>query len=476
MIFREVQRRSPASIAFLAWSLLTGLVIASLLGIWLWRGAGGFETAIQRGPYTYLPTALSSVTLAWLLAGLFLFLLSTGRLHAGNALTWAGFFLVALAYLNLLRERTEYGDVEYYIDAALRLSAGQALPPEYFYPPLWATLLAWLAPFGEDGIFLVVWLLNLLSLFAFYFLLSRTLHLYGFSSRLAALVTTAFMLANAPLLRTMVYMQVNLHVMNAVFLSLLLYRRFPALSALGMALAVHLKASPAVLVLAFLLEWNWRWLAWAAFSFLAVGAIPVLAHGFAPYLDFISNTVGLAAGHALSFRESSFDGFFTALAEFLNLSPTIVQIGAYTAKALLLAATLFVMRRNLKQDPFYSGEGARLYNAVPSLFVLMLMASPVVWVHHGIFLAISFLVLLKRLETPSAWALFGFAYFFEFLLPTFDFFPWSYGRLIAPLACLWLMWQVSNDPASKRGASPSSRFERINHWLESLPELPHART
>ena len=471
----KAQHHSPASTAFILWGVLTVLVIASLLGIWLWRGADGFETAIQRGPYTNLQTTLASAAVTWLLGGLFLYLLSTGQLHARNIFTWAGFFLVALAYVNILRERTEYGDVEYYIDAALKLSAGQALPNEYFYPPLWATLLAWLAAMGENGLFLVVWLLNLVSLLAFYFLLSHSLQLYGLTPRLAALVTTGFMLANAPLLRTMVYMQVNLHVMNAVFLSLLLYRRFPALSALMMAIAVHLKASPAVLVLAFLLEWNWRWLAWAALSFLVVGAVPLTAHGIGPYLSFIQNMLGLATGHALSFRESSFDGFFTALAEFLNLSPMFVSIGVYASKALLFVATLLVVRKNIRHETFFSGGGERLYNAIPSLCILMLMASPIVWVHHAVFVTLSFLVVLKKLDTPSAWMFFGFAYFLEFLLPTFDFFPWSYGRLVAPLVCLWLMWQVSTSTVPSAGTGQSSGFERLNNWLDSLPELSHAR-
>ena len=452
----------------LAWGILSVLVLTSLLGIWLWRGADGFEIAIQRGPYTNLQTALASVTATWLLCGAFLYLLSSGRIHSKNIFTYAGFFLVALVYLNLLRERTEYGDVEYYIDAAFKLSAGQALPNEYFYPPLWATLLAWLVPLRENGIFLAVWLLTCSPFFLFYFLLSCTLQLYGFSPRLAALVTTGFMLANAPILRTLVYMQVNLHVMNAVLLSLLLYRRFPAFSALMMSVAVHLKASPAVLVLAFLLEWNWRWLVWAALSFLAVGTIPVFAHGFSPYFDFIQNTLGLATGHTLAFRESSFDGFLTALGEFLNLSPAFVSFGAYIAKALLFATTILVMRKNIRQETFLSGEGMRLYNTIPSLLILMLMASPIVWVHHGVFVGLSFLVLLRTLDKPSSLAMFGFAYFFEFLLPTFDFFPWSYGRLVAPLICLWLMWQSST------GADPSSGFERLNRWLDSLPEWPHA--
>ena len=446
--------------ALFAWGVLTILVLTSLLGIWFWRGTDGFDIAIQRGPYTNLPVTLASVAVTWLLLGLFLFLLSSKLLTKENLFTWVGFFLVALVYLNLLRERPVYGDVEYYIDAALKLATDGVLPNEYFYPPLWATLLAWLAPLGELGIFTSLWLYNLLGLFAFYFLLSKTLQLYEFSTSLAALITTCFMLANTALLRTMVYMQVNLHVMNAIFFGLLLYRRYPAISALAIAVAVHLKASPAVLVLAFLLEWNWRWLAWAALSFLVVGSVPIIAHGINPYYDFIQNTIGLATGHSLSFRETSFDGWFTALSEFLNLTPAFVSTGTYIAKALLFTVTLLVMRRNIQNETFYSGEGKRLYNAIPSLFILMLLAAPLVWEHHAVFVSLPFLLLLKRLNSSTTWAIFAFAYFFEFLLPTFDFFPWSYGRLAAPLSVLWLMWIIPNQP--------TTLFKKANRWIKSF--------
>ena len=105
----------------------------------------------------------------------------------------------------------------------------------------------------------------------------------------------------------------------------------------------------------------------------------------------------------------------------------------------------------------------RLFNAIVPLFILMNMASPVVWVHHGIFLTLSFLLLLKRLDTPGLWLWFGLAYLLEFILPTFDFYPWSYGRLVAPLIILGLMWKLPNKP--------SDLFEKANRWLESLPEL-----
>jgi hypothetical protein len=92
----------------------------------------------------------------------------------------------------------------------------------------------------------------------------------------------------------------------------------------------------------------------------------------------------------------------------------------------------------------------------------MTLASPVVWEHHGIFVALSFLLMLKRLDLPSDWLWFGFAYLLEFLLPTFDFFPWSFGRLFAPLLILWLMWKTA------RPAIVSPSFNGLSLWFERL--------
>jgi hypothetical protein len=103
-----------------------------------------------------------------------------------------------------------------------------------------------------------------------------------------------------------------------------------------------------------------------------------------------------------------------------------------------------------------------MLNAVPPLFVLMTLASPIVWDHHGLFTTLAFLLMLKRINSPAAWVWFGFAYFLEFILPSFDFFPWSYGRLIAPLIILVLMWQVSQ----KR--EESYFFDAANNWFAKL--------
>ncbi len=433
-------------------------------GLSLWRGWGALARFVQEGPLTNLPPALTSVAIAWLLVGWALFRLRARPLAAEEALSLGGFLVVALLYLNLLRERLRYGDIGYYLEAATRLQQGKPLPDTYIYPPLWATFLEAFLPFGEEGAFLCAWLLNLFSLFAFFFLLRRVLERYGFSPRLAVLTTTAFLLVNTPVIRTLVYVQVNLHVVNLILLSLLLYPRRPFLSAFALALAVHLKTSPLVLVLAFLLERDRRWLAWFAMGVLLVGLVPLAVHGPSPYLDYLHNVLRVDALSSANFRENSFDSFFVAAARLLGRGGTVARYAVYLAKALLALATLTVAWRSAREGMFLAVDvpAARLYNAVPTLLILMTLASPLVWVHHGVFLALPFLILLTRLEGEGEWLLFGFAYFLEFWMPTFGFFPWSYGRLLAPLIALGLMARRT------RRAGPSVAFEALNRWIADL--------
>jgi len=457
----------PNKTSLIAWNLWVGLtvvVLASILFIALRWGQVGFALFIQEGIYTHLPTTLASVAITWLLAGTLVYLLYRGGLNASNLFTWAGFFLVAFLYLNVLRERFRFGDISYYIEAATNLYNNEPLPHFYFYMPFWATLLEFLVPLGEEAILLVAWILNFLSTLAFYFLLHKVLERYGFSPRLAAVVTTAFMLVNTPILRSLVYVQVNLHVMNAVFLSLLLYRRSPFISALFMALAVQLKTSPAVLVLAILLERDWRWLAWFVLGNLLLASLTYFVDGISPFLDVLNNVTRLAGGRTAVFHDNSFDSFFGFPSQVFAISSTLVRVLVYAAKGLLVITVVVVLLRLVRSQTFLqeTSRGTVLLNTVPALFILMTMAAPVVWVHHGVFLTLAFLLLLKKLDSAAGWYLFALAYLLQFILPTFDFYPWSYGRLAAPLICLWLMWRFS------RSAAPSAGFQRLDRWLDAL--------
>jgi hypothetical protein len=227
-----------------------------------------------------------------------------------------------------------------------------------------------------------------------------------------------------------------------------------------MALAVYLKASPAVLVLAFFLELDWRWMAWAAFHMVWITALLLWLNGPGPYYDFLYNYSYLNQYHLPIYHDNSFDSFFLATLQFTSLPHQFAISLAYAAKGIIAAIVLIGLRKVILNKTFYSGEeSARLYNALPLLSVLMLLATPLIWEHHGVILTLPFLLLLKRLETSADWLWFSFAYFLQFILPTFDFYPWSYGHLLAPLILLWLVLRSSTE---------SSHFARWNEWLEDF--------
>ncbi len=448
--------------AFKSWIGLTLLVIASLVVIYFRNGVAGLDLFIQQWPLSNLVVTLAATTLTWLLLGVLLYLLVNEKINAGNVFTIAGFFLVMFVYLNILRERFRYGDYAYYIEAATALLNNQTLPDTYLYLPLWASILQFIVPLGDQGVLAILWTVNALALGAFYILLIRVLERYGFSNRLAVVATILFILINTPLLKTLGFVQVNLLVMDLIFLSILTYPKNMILSALTLALAVHLKTSPAVLVLAFLLEFNWRWLAWFALSFFIIAVIPVAINGISPYYDYLHNIAVLTQIPDTNFHDTSFDSFLRFLNPFFGINIFWTRIMIYAAKAALLFATISVMIKNIRSQIFTNGED-KMLNAIPSLFVIMTLASPIVWDHHGLFVTLSFLLLLKRINTPNIWMWFGFAYFLEFIIPSFDFFPWSYGRLIAPMIVLALMWSISKKHEQSRF------FGAANAWFEKLP-------
>jgi hypothetical protein len=274
-------------------------------------------------------------------------------------------------------------------------------------------------------------------------------------------IAVLFLLINTPLMRTLGFIQVNLLTLDLVFLSIFVYPKNEFLSAFALALAVHLKTSPAVLVLAFLLEFNWRWLIWFIISFLSIGLFPIAVNGISPYYQYVNNAVLLTQIPDTNFHDTSFDSFLRFLDPFLGIQIAQTRILALTAKVMLLIATLAVMARTIRGQ-FFSKEN-RMLNAIPPLFILMTLASPIVWDHHGLFVTLSFLLMLKRVNSPAAWMWFGFAYLLEFILPSFDFFPWSYGRLAAPMIVLVLMWGIS-----KKHEEPQF-FAAANAWLAKFP-------
>ncbi len=444
----------------IGWGLITLLIVFEFIWIYSRHGLDGFQAFMQEAVYTHVPITLTSVAMTWLLVGLFLWLMFTGRLTKLTSLTWGGFFAIAFLYLNILRERVRYGDIDYYTQAAFAIVRNQPLPDTYFYPPLWATLLSFLTPLGENGILLICWIANVLSLLLFYFLLHRTLEFYQFKPHAAALASTLFLLVNMPVIRTFMYVQVNFHVMNFILLSILFYRDRPFLSALMLALAIHFKASPAVLVLAFLLERNWRWLAWFGVSLVLIAAFPAVIYGTGPYAEFLNNFMVLNAPRGLSLHDSSFDSAIGMTLSYFRVDFAVVRLLVLLAKGIVATAAIFLC---VRLQGFFSSDREKIqpFDAIIPLFVAMTLLSPLVWEHHGVFLSLPFLLLLKKLESPAEWILYGTVYLLVFLTPTFDYFPWSYGRLVGMLILLALLWITHRR-------TENTFFSLLNAWAESI--------
>ena len=455
----NLETRRYSAVALVVWLLLTILCAASLAGLYLSGWHGRLIFFISEGPSSNIFITLACVGIVWFLAGIILVLLWRGWLNRRNFLLCAGFCLVFLLYVNIIRERTNFGaDWKDYYQAAENLRAGVHLHSKYFYPPLWATLLEPLLPFGSRAVFAACWLLNFVSFGAFYFLLVAALRRYGFSEYLSVVVTTLFLLVNVPVFRTFAYVQVNFHVMNLILAGFLLYPRFRAVSASAVAVAVHLKSSPVAFAFGFLLRKDWRWLSWFGIALVGILFATVLINGASPYVDFVKNVWNIYNWRDPDYRDNSIDAWFRTIQRAIGYNPGWTMAFIAIFKLLLLAAICFIVYRCIRKSTFSGSTGTSdvLLDASPALLILMMTASPLVWEHHPVFASLSYLVLLKVLSGPLEWMLFGAAYMLAYLFPTFDFFPWSCGRLASSIIWMYLAWRASGR------SGISSVFSRTN--------------
>jgi hypothetical protein len=209
-----------------------------------------------------------------------------------------------------------------------------------------------------------------------------------------------------------------------------------------------------------LLEFDWKWITGFVASLLLIAAFPYAIYGAGPYYDFINNFLFLNAPHGLSLHDSSFDSAIGMTLSYVRADFGLVRILVLLAKAIVAIVTIILSLRS--RGFFYDRAGKeQLFDSIVPLFVAMTLLSPLVWEHHAIFLALPFLLLLKKLDSPAEWLLYGTAYLLVFLTPTFDYFPWSYGRLLGMLILLGLLWLT-------RARSLNRFFPTLNTWSESI--------
>jgi len=444
-----------AQLAYVACSAL-GVAFASAFGVAHAAALG----LLHAGPISNLDVTLACVLLSWLTFGALLFTLrppcSPERVLSSVALQ-----LLAFAYVNVLRERVEFGDVFDFVHAAQNLARGEHLHARYLYPPLYATLLEPLLPYGERWITLLLIVLNHGALLLFFVLLRNTLVRYGFSFASAVVVTFVALCANAPLLRTLFYVQTNLHVVNLALIALLCYPHRVVVSALALALAASIKTSPLLLALPFLLARDVRWLVWFAAGLLGLASITAYGHGFEPFQDYVSNAANIYRANGINFRDNSVDSILRASYSLLGMDPAAARAPVQLARGALLVIGLWLCRRAVAAGLFSDAAPARVLlvrDTYPVLMLVMTTVSPLFWEHHPVLMLLPIVLIVRRIDGPGEALLWLSAHFMIYLVPTFDIYPFSFHRMLGALLVYALIWHYTRAP--RRNGSWFEHFER----------------
>lgn len=458
------------------------VTLALVLDVLLTAGALVFALLVLKSPALSLkkfaaltpganPYALAvSVALTWLLVTCVLVLAYLGRITRGNVVTVTCGCGIAMAHLSILAEAVTFGDWKLYAEAAARVLAGAPLPGGYLYPPLWAFFLAGIQSlWGPAGPIVACFALNQLSLWAFFVLGSLFLRRCGLSLALASILLFVAMLINVPLRDNTVFVQVNLLLADFVLVAVLLAERYQVFSALSLALGTHLKIVPVLLVPVFAYFRRSVWLlAFVGFA-AAVVAMALLTNDGSYYLQSIEN---LRGWQMPSMRSVSVDSFLASAQRYLGFNLPF-QAVAVTLRA-LCAAWLYLLAYWSVRGRVFARAGSvvsdGVTNAALPLLFLMPAISPTVWIHHLVMLIIPAVIIFTRLGGAFRSLVFGLAYFTTFLLPAFEYYPWSYLRLGGWLALLVLMSDAIFRPAVPHWFRDLDRG--VNSMLEGLARAP----
>ncbi len=475
-LFAAVKGRALRSARFAYVSSVTGAV--TFWGVFFRTPGYARPEFMNPGPLSDLRVTLLCVGAAWLLLGIVLFVLGRKPWTPDRAVYWLAFVVLAGLYTNVVREREHFGDFFDYVGAANQLIRGEPLHARYLYPPLLATLLAPLVKYGDSAIFLACIAANLISVLMLFDLLRRCLGRYGFSSIAAIVLSFAALAANVAMLRTLFYVQTNLHVTNLMLLSLLCYPQQRWASALSLALGAHIKTSPLALVLPFVLNRDWKWLAWfALFLFGFVGFTSYL-NGFHRYGEWLDNVSNIYRANGLSLRESSLDSLVRVTLFFLHEPLELSHKPVLVMRVLLFVLSMWLCWAAIRRGTFSGmsvGAGtvakseARVLDSYPILLLFLTSVSPLVWEHHPVVFVLGMLVLLKPLDREGDAILWLLAWFLCFLVPTFDLYPWSFRIALGVGFAYWLLVRLV-----RRKAGPGRYFTQANAMLARLGVSPHS--
>lgn len=204
----------------------------------------------------------------------------------------------------------------------------------------------------------------------------------GSSQRLTALIAAACILL-LPFRANLDFGQINFLVLLCLAISFSFFaRRADFLAGAAIALAALIKVTPAVVLVFFLVHKRWDAVRGFFLGLAACMLVSLILGGVQPWLEFLHflPNMGYAGNVAGGFHPSIIANFSLA-GFFLRLFPgdaASVRVATIASVLILLAALLFT---HLK---YRSGRNEQIF-VLPYL-VVMIVASPVAWLHHVVVL------------------------------------------------------------------------------------------
>lgn len=314
----------------------------------------------------------------------------------------------------------------------------------YLYTPLLATIIGLFNKIDESKFFILYEFSNFYALVFFLILLYLILLKYKmFSKNLISIFILLIFLLNVPIMRTLTNNQINFYTIDLILLSILFYRKNDFVSASLLCLAANIKFSPLLLIGAFILQKNWKWLYYFCFVQLLIIIITSIIYGHKYWILFINSIFEM--NPPTSFRNNSLDSLFWNLYCMINL---FYQDGLLVKRFIVIGSKLVVfywvgklLILAVRDRIFYRYNDSRsiVYNSLPILIICMVIASPYIWPHHFIFIIFPVILLLSCCKYKSDFALYLVGYLLIFVVPVFDIFPFSYHRIFGVFIFLFIL-------------------------------------
>ncbi|MHC4294076.1 MAG: glycosyltransferase family 87 protein [Planctomycetota bacterium] len=309
----------------------------------------------------------------------------------------------------------------------------------------------------------VVWMLLI------YLMCSRLLRQLGSSDTFASAAAAALLVLNIPIHRTIGWGQSNLWLLGSMLAAVTFINTLPIVSGLLVALGVHIKLYPIILlpqwvflrrfraamgiiigvggILFVQTYWGQDWFLWKKF----IDFIPK----FPDQLKWFANSsLHTLPAHINRFVHQVFDSNPNSTQRLMDGIKVLTGLGVLGVFVWRFIQRERVARSHHRerthQQEATALESARMFAHFADALCLMLLVSPVVWVHHYVF-AIPIAMLLLSVLGKKNPVLVGVLMLLVFVVPMVSVFPLSYHRLVGLIGMIYV---TSPLRLEKQGLTP----------------------